>query len=162
MSSTTGNEERVSLDAIRSEDFEPVVALAASLGPRYASDPRDPATREVFELYERGERKGGLVARTPQGDVVGIYLYDLAPVFSPTNLHGRGDLMAVDPAFRGRGVAGRMMAEAWSLAATQGITSFLAKSSVPEVIAWFRSIPELDERGVYFYYDPERGPLGRA
>jgi ribosomal protein S18 acetylase RimI-like enzyme len=151
----------VALDAIRGDDFDAIVRLAASLGPRYTSDPGDPETRHVFELYERGERKGGLVARTSDGEIVGVYLYDLTPVFSPTNVHGRGDLMAVDPAFRGRGIAREMMAEAWSQAAAEGITSFLAKSSVPEVIAWFRSVPQLDERGVYFYYDPEPARLGK-
>jgi GNAT superfamily N-acetyltransferase len=153
---------RYVLDSVRSHDLERVVELASSLGPRYSCDPDDPATARVFDLYARSDDKGGLVARAADGEAVGVYLFDLTPIFSPTHLHARGDLMAVDPAHRGRGLADRMMRAAWEIAAERRVTSFLCKSSVPGVIEWYRRVPELEERGVYYYYDPDPALLRRS
>jgi GNAT superfamily N-acetyltransferase len=151
---TTVRRPGITIERLRPGDYEAVVELAADVGSRYRCSASDPETRRVFDLYVAGDGKDGVVARA-DGEVVGVYLYDLAPMFAPTHLHGRGDLMAVAKPHRGRGIATTMMAEAWRMAKEQGVTSFLAKSSVPEMIEWFRSIDELTERGSYFYYDPD-------
>ncbi len=143
----------VLIDRVRRADYYRVVELFGLLGPRYQCDPEDPRTREVFEFYLHDPRKAALAAR--DGDaLVGVLLFEITPVLSPTHLHARADGMAVAPSHRGRGIGHALVREYLRAAAERGATSVMAKASDPRVIAMYRRMPELTERGVYFYYDP--------
>ena len=145
----------ITIERVRADELEDVVRIFAHLGARYSAPADDPRTREVFELYVNDERKVGLVARQ-EGRAVGVLLFEITPVLSPTLLHARADGMAVLPEARGRGIGHRLLRRAFEMAGERGITSFLIKASDPDVIAMYRRMPELSERGVYFYYNPDR------
>lgn len=134
-------------------DLDRIVELVNSmLGPRYRSSATDPRCREIVQLYCDGDGKGAVVARH-RGVVVGLCFFDITPILAPTYLHARGDMMIVDSAYQGRGIAKRMIRAAWQLAANRGVSTFLTKTSTPQVLDWFRSLPELHERGTYFFLD---------
>ncbi|MCS7480344.1 GNAT family N-acetyltransferase [Umezawaea endophytica] len=135
------------------DDLARIVELVnGALGPRYRSSADDPRCREVVQRYCDGDGKGAVVARH-RGVVVGLCFFDITPILAPTYLHARGDMMIVDPAYRGRGISTTMIRAAWRLAADRGASTFLTKTSTPQVLDWFRSLPELHERGAYFFLD---------
>jgi ribosomal protein S18 acetylase RimI-like enzyme len=145
----------VEVDLATAGDYEGVVRGFSLLGKRYTSSVEDPATWRAFEHYLTGARgKVGLVARI-EGEVVGTMLFEITPVLSPTHKHARADGLAVSPAYRNRGIGRRLLRRAFQIAAERGVTSFMIKASDPGVIELYRRTPELRERGVYFYYDPD-------
>ncbi|MEL7059258.1 MAG: GNAT family N-acetyltransferase [Acidobacteriota bacterium] len=144
---------KVEIGGLISTDYERVVELFALLGPRYAADVADPKTRRVFDLYLDDERKVAVAARV-DGQLVGILLFEVTPLLAPTLCHARADGMVVDPAFQRRGIGLRLLRAGLRVTAERGATSFLAKASDPAVIDLYRRVPELEERGVYFYYNP--------
>lgn len=149
-------EEPLLIERVRPEDLAAVVRLFSLLGPRYTCNPEDPRSRKVFDLYVSDQQKFGLVARL--GDrIVGVILFEITPLLAPTYLQGRADGMVVDPAYRRRGIAHKLLRQALAIGKQRGVTSFLIKASDPEVIAIYRRMEELQERGVYFYYNPDPG-----
>jgi ribosomal protein S18 acetylase RimI-like enzyme len=152
-SQASGTEVEVEL--VAAGDYAGVVRVFSLLGRRYTCDADDPATWRAFEHYLTGARgKVGLVARI-DGEVVGTMLFEITPVLSPTHKHARADGLAVSPAHRHRGIGRRLLRRAFQIAADRGVTSFMIKASDPEVIELYRRTPELHERGVYFYHDPD-------
>jgi len=140
----------VLFDLPRMADLAEITHMIRVFGDHYACDPQDPGVKAVMELYVRGDRKGGVVAR--DGDrMVGFALYDITPMFAPNNVHGRGDLCVVHPDYRRQGIAGEMIRMMWEQAAERGVVNFLNKSSVPTMIEYYRRQPEMTERGVYFH-----------
>jgi ribosomal protein S18 acetylase RimI-like enzyme len=151
----------VRIAPLRAGDFERALELFALLGPRYAALRTDPRAREVYELYVAQDHKIGLgafVERDGKSHLDGVILFEVTPVLGPELAHARGDGMAVDPAQRGLGLGGRLLDAALAEASRRGARLFMAKASAPEVIAWYRRKPELAERGVYFYYEPNPLP----
>ena len=126
----------IAIDAVRHGDYDQVVTLFAQLGTAYACDPANPRTREIFNLYVDDDRKHGFVARL-NDKIVGVILFEITPVLSSTFAHGRNDGLAVDPSARGRLGA-----------------RYMVKASDPQVISIYRRMPDLEERGVYFYDRP--------
>jgi ribosomal protein S18 acetylase RimI-like enzyme len=142
----------VRIAPVEASHFEDVVRLFALLGPRYTAAFDDPGTREVFDRYLGDERKVGLVGLDGE-QVVGVLLFEVTPVLSPTHAHARADGMVVAPSHRGRGIAHGLLREAFAIGAERRVTSFMIKASDAAVIAMYRRMPELTERGVYFYHN---------
>ncbi|WP_404650778.1 GNAT family N-acetyltransferase [Bradyrhizobium sp. USDA 336] len=140
----------IAITRLRESDYRAVVELFRHLGPKYSCDLNDPRTKSTFDLYLADERKHGLVARL--GDrIVGVILYEITPVLSIGFSHGRNDGLAVDPEFRGLGIAKLLLRSVLSHCREVGATTYMVKASNPKVISLYRSMPDLVERGIYFY-----------
>ncbi|MET3620249.1 hypothetical protein C6Q14_23395 [Burkholderia ambifaria] len=148
-------EEALQISAPRAADYRRVVEIFSALGDSYSCDPAMPATRAVFMNYVRGIGKRGYVARV-NNVVVGVILFELSPLLSRGYLQIRHDGLAVDSAFRKRGIGVALLRKVLALSHTVNATNVLIKASDPRVVALYRGLPEVKERGIYFYYTPPR------
>lgn len=148
-------DEVLEISAPRMDDYRRVVEIFGALGDSYACDPELPATRAVYMNYVRGLEKRGYVARL-NGVVVGVILFELSRLLSRSYLQIRHDGLAVDPVFRRRGIGVALLRKVLTISDALGATNVLIKASDPDVIALYRGLPEVKERGVYFYYTPAR------
>ncbi|ASL49071.1 hypothetical protein bAD24_p01910 (plasmid) [Burkholderia sp. AD24] len=149
----TSTADELVLDVPRSADFERVVEIFSALGASYRCDPAEAMTRAVYMNYVRGVGKRGFLARV-EGKVAGVILFELSPLLSRRYLQIRHDGLAVDPAYRRRGIGVALLRRVLAFSRAADATNVLIKASDPGVIALYRSLPEVDERGVYFYYTP--------
>ncbi len=157
-------EDEIQIDTLKEGDFQEVVRIFSMLGPRYTADVQDPRTRDVFNLYLGATAKRGLVARCG-GSVAGVVLFELSAILGPGYLHARNDGIAVDPEYRGRGIAKRLLRRAFDLTAAEGAKTYMIKASDRRAIEMYRRMDEVRERGVYFYVDldaADDGPVAAA
>lgn len=149
-------EEVLEISSPRAGDYRRVVEIFSELGDSYSCDPTLSATQAIYMNYVRGLEKRGYVARV-DGVVAGVILFELSPLLSSGYLQIRHDGLAVDPSFRGRGIGVALLRKVLALSRVVGATNVLIKASAPRVIALYRSLPEIEERGIYFYYTPLGG-----
>lgn len=153
--------ESFTISPPRTTDFARVVEIFAALGPSYACDPESPITRAVYMNYVRGLNKMGFVAKV-DGVVVGVILFELSPLLSRRYMQIRHDGLAVDASYRKRGIGVGLLREVLALSRARGATNVLIKASEPSVITLYRSLPEVEERGIYFYYTPPEENAGHV
>lgn len=146
-------DEKFELSVPRAGDFRRVVEIFSALGASYTCDPGSPRTHAIYMNYVRGIEKKGYVARVG-GVVAGVILFELAPLLSSNHLQIRHDGLAVDPVYRKRGIGVALLRKVLAFSRVAGATNVLIKASDPGVIALYRSMPEVNERGIYFYYTP--------
>ena len=145
----------IEIDVIKKSDYHAVLSLFAYLGENYTCAPEDAKTQAVFDLYVVGQQKRGFVARA-EGNVCGVILFDVTPLLGRGFLQLRGDGLAVDPAYRKRGIGSALLERVFSECAKLGAANYLVKASQPRVIEQYRKLAGLVERGVYFYHTPNQ------
>ncbi|MFC5428827.1 GNAT family N-acetyltransferase [Paraburkholderia denitrificans] len=148
--------ESFTISVPRTADFARVLEIFAALGPNYECDPESSVARSVYMNYVRGLDKRGFVAKV-DSVVAGVILFELSPMLSRRYIQIRHDGLAVDLAYRKRGIGVGLLRKVLAFSCARGATNVLIKASEPGVIALYRSLPEIEERGIYFYYTPPEG-----
>lgn len=136
------------------EDYLECLQMFKEMGERYTLDPADEEIYGIFQQYTMHQKKLGFVAYEVETEqILGCLFIEIGNMLCKSGKQGRGEGMVIKPQFRGNGVGRSLLDNAAEILKQRGVPDFVvrAPTSWPS-IDFYRSLPQLEERGVYFYY----------